>query len=102
MIGRSRGCPRRAVFVFLRLPVWTDSGKASRIGALHHNGGQDRCAESRIWAAIVIPAWLFAVVLPAAAQESGAVQGALTLGQEQIPLTHVYAREVQQLPEIGP
>lgn len=51
--------------------------------------------------AAVIFAWLFAAVLPAAAQESGAVQGALTLGQEQIPLTHVYAREVQQLPEMA-
>jgi len=33
------------------------------------------------WTVVVIPAWLFAVVLPAAAQESGAAQGALTLGQ---------------------
>jgi hypothetical protein len=53
------------------------------------------------WAAIVIPAWLCAAILPSAAQESGAAQGALMLGQENIPLTHVYAREVQQLPELA-
>ncbi len=53
------------------------------------------------WTAVVVPAWLFAIVPLAAAQESGAVRGAVTLGQEQIPLTHVYAREVQQLPEMA-
>ena len=84
----------------IRLPAWTNSGKASRIGALHLRGtGSMRGIAN--WAAIVIPAWLCAVAVPSAAQESGAAQGALMLGQENIPLTHVYAREVQQLPELA-